>query len=106
MMAQMNGQSIRRMVTRMRADHELQEILARNAFAVAGSAAVTLDMNFRSQDHRHRFAFQWCEVHATGRWRRRICERRGYAVLDKAVFEFEHSSDAAALRGWLKARGW
>ncbi|MEL6059454.1 hypothetical protein [Methylobacterium sp. DCY52] len=105
-MAQMNVQSIRRIVSRMRADQEIQKILARNAFAVAGTATMILDMNSRSQDYRHRLANEWCKAHATGRWRRRICERRGNAVLDTVVFEFEHEANAVALRGWLKARGW
>lgn len=105
-MAQMNLQSIRRMVARMRADHEIQEILARNAFEVADTATMILDLNSRSQDFRHRVAHQWCEAHATGRWRRRLCERRGNAVLDTVVFEFADPADALALRAWLATRGW
>jgi len=105
-MAVKNIQSIRRMVARMRANPEIQEILARNAFAVAGTATMILNMNRRSEDYRHRVAFQWCEAHAAGRWRRRISERRGNAVLDKVVFEFESTADATALQNWLRARGW
>lgn len=105
-MAQMNVRSIRWMVARMRADYEIQEMLARNAFAVAGTATMILNLNSRSEDFRHRVANQRCEALASGRWRRRICERRGYAVLDAVVFEFENAADAKALRDWLTARGW
>ena len=105
-MARMNVQSIRRMVSQMWANHEVQEILARNTFAVAGSAPMILDLNARSQDYRHRVAFQWCEEHTSGRWRRCVRERRGNAVLDTVVFEFEQAADAISLRDWLKARGW
>lgn len=105
-MAVRNIQGIRRMVARIQADPEIQAILARNAFAVAGTAKMILDLNSRAQDFRHRVANQWIEVHAKGRWRRRIRERRGHAVLDTVVFEFEQAADAIALRDWLKARGW
>lgn len=105
-MAQMNVQSIRRMVARMRADREVQEILARHTFDAADAVTMVLDLNSRSADFRHRVAFQWCEAHATGRWRRRISERRGHAVLDTVTFEFEQTTDATALRDWLNARGW
>ncbi|MGU3386580.1 hypothetical protein ACLBYG_18875 [Methylobacterium sp. D53M] len=105
-MAQMNVQSIRRMVAQIRADHEIQEILARNAFMVADTETMILDLNSRSQDCRHRVAFQWCEAHAISPWRRRIRERSGNAVLDRIIFEFEDPADAAALRDWLAARGW
>ncbi len=103
-MAVKNVQSIHRMVVRMRANQEVQEILARNTFAVADTAMMILDLNSRSQDYRHRAAFQWCEVHASGRWRRRISERRGNAVLDTMTFEFENAADATAVREWLRAR--
>lgn len=105
-MAQMNVQSIRGIVARIRTDRAVQEILARNAFAVAGTATMTFDLNSRSEDFRHRVANQWCEARASGRWRRCIRERRGDAVLDTVDFEFENEGDAAALRFWLKARGW
>jgi hypothetical protein len=102
----MNVQSIRRMMARIWADPEIQKVLARNAFMVADTATMTLNMNSWAQDYRHCVAFQWCEVHATGHWRRRICERRGNAVLDKVVFEFADPADATAFRKWLRARGW
>lgn len=105
-MARMNVQGIRQMVARMRTDHEIQAIIACNAFAVAGAITMILDLNSRGQDYRHRVAHQWCEENTTSRWRRRICERRGNAVLDKVVFEFESTADAAALQEWLTARGW
>lgn len=105
-MAVKNIQSIRRMVARILANPEIQAIIARNAFVVAGTATMILDLNSRSQDYRHRVAFQWCEARATGRWHRRINERRGHAVLDTVTFEFENVADATALREWLKARGW
>ncbi|GJE09493.1 hypothetical protein [Methylobacterium longum] len=105
-MAVANVQNIRRLVARLRADQELQAILDRNAFVVAGTATLVLDLNSRSQDYRYRLANQWCEDHATGRWRRRICERRGNAILDTVTFEFESTADATALREWLTTRGW
>jgi hypothetical protein len=94
------------MAARLSAHPEIQAIIARNAFTVADAATMILDLNSRSQDYRHRVAFQWCEALANGRWRRRICERTGYAVLDTVVFEFENAADATALRDWLQARGW
>lgn len=105
-MAQMNIQSTRRMVARIQANPEIQEILARNSFAVADAVSMILNMNSRAEDFRHRVAFQWCQARASGRWRRRIRERRGCAVLDTVTFEFENVADAVALREWLTARGW
>lgn len=101
-----NVQNIRRMVARLRADQELQAILDRNAFVVADTATLVLDLNSRSQDYRQRVALQLCETHANGRWRRRIYERRGYALLDKVIFEFEHQADTEAFNDWLADRGW
>lgn len=101
-----NAQSIRRKIAGLQANPEIQAILARHTFAVAGTVPVILDLNSRSQDYRHRLANQWCEAHATGRWRRRIRERRGHAILDTVSFEFESTADATAFREWLKARGW
>lgn len=94
------------MIARLLGNPEIQMMIARNAFTVAASVPMVLDLNSRSQDYRHRLANQWCEAHATGRWRRRICERRGNAVLDRVIFEFADPADAKALRNWLKARGW
>jgi hypothetical protein len=105
-MAQMNIQSIRRMVDRMRADPKIQAIIARNTFTVAASVPMILNMNCPSEDYRHRVAFQRCEALSNSRWRRRISERKGNAILDTVIFEFESTADATALRGWLKARGW
>ncbi|MBY0252101.1 MAG: hypothetical protein K2X54_12075 [Methylobacterium organophilum] len=84
----------------------MQAIIARNAFTVADAATMILDLNSKSQDFRHRVAFQWCEALASGRWRRRISERKGNAVRDIVTFEFENEADAVALREWLTARGW
>ncbi|MGH1573889.1 hypothetical protein ACRAWG_28675 [Methylobacterium sp. P31] len=101
-----NVQNIRRMVARLWADQELQAILDRNAFVAADAATMILDLNSWSQDYRQRVAFQWCEAYATGRWRRCVCERRGYAMLDKAIFEFEHQADAESFNDWLADHGW
>lgn len=94
------------MVARLRADRELQAIIARNAFTVAASVPMILDLNSRSQDLRHRIANQWIEAYAKGRWRRRISERKGNAILDTVIFEFADPAEATVLRDWLAARGW
>ena len=106
MTSPVNVERNRQMIARLRANPEIQAILARNAFVVTEAVTLILDMNSRSQDYRHRVAFQWCEEHTSGRWRRCIRERRGNAVLDTVVFEFEQAADAISLRDWLKARGW
>jgi len=105
-MAQMNVQSIRRMVARLRSDPHVQAMIARNAFVAVSTATLVLDLNSRAQDFRHRLASEWCEAHATERWRRRISERRLHAALDSVYFEFEDPADAAVFRDWLAARGW
>ena len=94
------------MIARLRADPEFQAMLARNTFVVAGSVEMILNLNSPSQHYRHDITCQWCEMYATGRWRRRICERRGNAVLDTMIFEFESTADVTAFRDWLKAHGW
>ncbi|GJE09478.1 hypothetical protein FOHLNKBM_0502 [Methylobacterium longum] len=94
------------MAARLSTNPEIQAIIARNAFTVTASVPMVLDLNRRYEDYRHRLANQWCEDHATDRWRRRICELRGNAVLDRVIFEFEDAADAAVLHDWLKARGW
>jgi hypothetical protein len=101
-----NVHGIRRMIARLQATSEIQAIIARHTFAVVDAVPMILDLNSRSQDYRHRLAFQWCEKHTSGRWRRRISERRGHAILDTVTFEFERMADATALREWLKAREW
>lgn len=103
-MAQMNVQS--RMVARLRSDPHIQAMIARNAFVAVDFVTLVLDLNSRTQDFRHRLTNEWCETHATGRWRRRVCERRGHAVLDRVTFEFADAVDAFALRNWLRGRGW
>ncbi|WP_267361252.1 MULTISPECIES: hypothetical protein [unclassified Methylobacterium] len=105
-MAGMNVSSIRRMIARLQANLEIQATLASHTFVVAGAVPMILDLNSRSQDYRHRLANEWCEALATGRWRRRICERRGNAVLDTVIFEFDSEADTAALNVWLTMRGW
>ncbi|MHB2207980.1 hypothetical protein [Methylobacterium sp. CM6257] len=105
-MTMKNIQGVRRMIARLQANPEIQAILARHTFAVADAVPMILDLNSRSPDYRHRLANGWCEAQATGRWRRRISERRGHAILDTVSFEFESTADATALREWLKARGW
>ena len=96
----------RRMVARLRADPGIQAMIARSTFVAAAAVTLVLDLNSRAQDYRHRVAFQWCDARATGRWRRRVVERRGHAVLDRVIFEFEVQSDADACNDWLAARGW
>lgn len=105
-MAIRNIESIRRMIARLRADPEFQAMLARNTFVVAGTVEMILNLNSPSQHRRHDITCQWCETYATGRWRRCIRERKGFAVLDAVIFEFENPADAPVLRRWLKARGW
>lgn len=95
-----------RMIGRLRASPEIQAILARDDFVVADAVTMILNMNSKSQDFRHRVAFHWCTARVNGRWRRRIVERRGGALLDKAIFEFEHQADADAFDNWLADRGW
>ncbi len=94
------------MLARLRATPEYQAMIARTTFTVADAVTLVLDLNSRSQDFRHRVAFQWCEELAAGPWRRRIIERRGNALFDRMIFEFEAQSDAAAFDKWCTARGW
>ena len=101
-----NIQGIRRMIARLRANPEFQAMLARNDFQAKGSATMTLDMNRMPDDYRRIVVERWCQGGATRRWRRRVIERRGHALLDKIVIEFEHAADATALGNWLQARGW
>jgi len=105
-MAAVNIHRIRRMIACLRLYPEIQAIIARNDFEVASVVTMTLNLNAPSQNWRHDIACQRCAEYAIGRWRRRICERRGNAVLDTVIFEFESTADVTAFRDWLTARGW
>lgn len=94
------------MVARLRADPVIQDMVARNAFQAAGSAEMIFDMNEMSDDYRRVMVERWCQTHATGFWRWRVNARRGYAVLDLLVVEFERAADATACCRWLRSRGW
>ena len=102
----MNISNVPHMVARLRADPIVQEMVERNAFEAEAAVDVILDLNEMSDDYRRILVEGWCQTHATGRWCRRVVQRRGHALLDKIVLEFEHVADAIALRGWLMARGW
>lgn len=105
-MAVRNIRGIRRMVARLRSDPHVQAMLVRNDFQARGSATMTLDMNKMQDDYRRIVVERWCQARASGHWRRCVVERRGHAILDKIIVEFEHAADATALRDWLQARGW
>lgn len=96
----------RQMVARLRADPDIQAMIKRNEFDVADAIVLVLDLNNPAKAHRHHITFQWCEKSASRRWRRRIAERRGYAILDRVIFEFEAQSDADACNEWLATLGW
>ena len=102
----MNISKVPPMVARLRADPFVQEMISRNTFEVMGFADMVLDMNRMSDDYRRIVVERWCQAHATGRWRRRVIARRGHALMDKIVLEFERAADATVLRRWLTARGW
>ena len=96
----------RRMVARLRADPEIQAMIARSTFEAVETVTMVLDLNSSVQDHRHQVACQWCAAKATGRWQRRVVERVRYARLDRIIFEFEAQADAEAFGDWLATRGW
>lgn len=106
MMPAMSEQRSNQITARLRADPEIQAIMTRNEFEAVASALMTLNLNIRSQDHRHRLARQWCETMAVNRWRRRIVERERYARLDRVYLDFECRRDATAFEKWLAERGW
>jgi hypothetical protein len=90
----------------MLADPGIVAILEKNNFTSADAVTLILDLNNARSDYRRLVAEDWCQKHVTGRWRRRIQERRGMALLDQVIFEFEAAIDAEGLRSLIAAKGW
>lgn len=91
---------------RLLADPEIQAILSKNDFVPCASVSLIVDLNNAASDYRRIIAEHRCQTQAAGRWRRRVIQRMGSALLDRIDFEFEDADDADRLRLFLLEKGW
>lgn len=84
----------------------VQATIRRHAFEVADAISMTIDMNDIGSDLRRVVAEEWCTANATGRWLRRVVERKGEETTDRILFEFERQEDGDVLRDLLVERRW
>lgn len=102
----MNRNIGKKIAQRMNADPQVQAMRAQYEFEAVVVVGMVLDLNNLRSDYRRIVVEKWCQAHAVGRWRRRVVERRGAAIRDRIVIEFELVADADRLASWLTARCW